>query len=72
MDDKIYILKNRTRIKGPYTLEVLPQKIQSPNDLVWYKGLTDWTKVSLIDSFKDLVKTNQSTKIKPPFWKQLI
>ncbi len=71
MDDKIYILKNRTRIKGPYTVETLPQKLQSGNDLIWYKGLADWTKVSLVDSFKELAKSNQSTKTKVSFWKRI-
>ena len=72
MDEKIYILKNRTRIKGPYTFEALQEKLHSGNELIWYKGLADWTKVSLIDSFKDLAKSNTSTKLKVPFWKQLI
>ena len=53
MEKKIYILKNRKRIAGPYNVETLPQKLNSGNELIWYKGLTDWTKVSLIDSFKD-------------------
>jgi len=72
MEKKIYILKNRTRIEGPYTTEMLPQKLHSGNDLIWYKGLADWTRASLIDSFKEIVKSNPSSKRKVPFWKQLI
>ena len=72
MEKKIYILKNRKRIAGPYNVETLLQKLNSGNELIWYQGLTDWTKVSLIDSLKDLAKSCPSTKIKTPFWKQLI
>ena len=71
MDEKIYILKNRTKIKGPYTLETLPKKLESGNDLIWYKGLADWTRASLIDSFKEFAKSNSTSKAKIPFWKRV-
>ncbi len=71
MDQKIYILKNRTRIKGPFSLEALPKKLHSGSDLIWYKGLADWTQASLIENFKEFAKSNSTTKAKIPFWKRV-
>ncbi len=54
MDQKIYILRNRKLIRGPYSLGVLKSKLLSKDDLIWYQGLPDWTRAHLIDQVKEL------------------
>ncbi len=54
MDQKIYILRNRKLIRGPYSLQTLKSKLLSKDDLIWYQGLPDWTRAHLIDQVKEL------------------
>lgn len=54
MDQKIYILRGRKLIRGPYTLEMLKQKALSYSDLIWYQGLPDWTRVEQVEEVKQL------------------
>ena len=68
MDKKIYILKNRVHIRGPYTLEMLKTKSLANGDLVWYDGLADWTQVHLLDHLKDLVTIEKPARAS--FWKR--
>ncbi|MDP1843717.1 MAG: GYF domain-containing protein [Sediminibacterium sp.] len=68
-DKKIYILKNRLHIRGPYTLEMLKNKTLTQSDLVWYDGLPDWTKAHLLDPLKDFVKLDKMPE-RSSFWKR--
>ncbi|MBX9732474.1 MAG: DUF4339 domain-containing protein [Chitinophagaceae bacterium] len=54
MDLKIYILRGRKLIRGPYTLDTIKHKTLSYNDLVWYQGLPDWTRVEQVEEVKHL------------------
>ncbi len=69
MEKKIYILKNRMHIRGPYTLDMLKNKTLTQTDLVWYDGLPDWTKVDLLDQLKEFVKLEKMPE-KSSFWKR--
>jgi hypothetical protein len=57
MDLKIYILRGRKLIRGPYTLDMLKHKTLSYNDLVWHQGLPDWTRVEQVEQVKHLATT---------------
>jgi len=59
--DKIYILKKRKIIHGPYTLEALKNKGLRYNDLAWYNGLEDWTPVDKVEIFNDVKKRRSSS-----------
>lgn len=61
MDQKIYILRNRKMIRGPYNLQTLKAKLLSKNDLIWYQGLPDWTHAHLIDQVKELFSDSPTT-----------
>ena len=54
MDLKIYILRGRKLIRGPYTLDTIKHKTLTYNDLVWYQGLPDWTRVEQVEEVKHL------------------
>jgi hypothetical protein len=54
MNKKIYILKNRKQLAGPYTLEMLKQKPLTGSELIWFQGLPDWTEAKLVDGIKEL------------------
>lgn len=52
----IYILKKSKLLKGPYTLDILKDKGIRSTDMVWFKGLEDWTEaknVQILDSIID-------------------
>ncbi|TAG11369.1 MAG: DUF4339 domain-containing protein [Sphingobacteriia bacterium] len=61
MDQKIYILRNRKLIRGPYNLQALKSKLLSKDDLIWYQGLPDWTRAHLIDQVKELFAERPQT-----------
>ena len=44
--DKIYLLKNKKVLIGPFTVEKLIERTVRPTDMVWYEGLTDWMQAS--------------------------
>ncbi len=67
---KIYILKNRLRLTGPYTLDMLKEKSFSGNELVWYEGLSDWTEMELIDPLKEFINKERIAIKKDSFWKR--
>jgi hypothetical protein len=66
MNKKIYILKNRKQLAGPYTLEMLKQKPLTGSELIWFQGLPDWTEAKLVDGIKELTNFSNtlSTKTK--------
>ncbi len=51
---KIYILKKYKIIRGPYTIDHLKKVGIKEYDMIWYEGLSDWTPVTKIDSFKSV------------------
>ncbi|MBL7761728.1 MAG: DUF4339 domain-containing protein [Sediminibacterium sp.] len=69
MEKKIYVLKNRMHMRGPYTLDMLRNKPLHQDDLVWYDGLPDWTKAHFLDQIKDFVKSEKSPA-RSGFWKR--
>jgi len=63
MDLKIYILRGRKLIRGPYTLDTIKHKTLTYNDLVWYQGLPDWTRVEQVEEVKHLaIEENARTE----------
>ncbi len=71
MDNKkIYILKNRLRLTGPYTLDKLKEKSFSGNELVWYEGLADWTEMELLDPLKEFIDKERRAIKQDSFWKR--
>ena len=69
MDPKIYILRNRKLIRGPYTLEKIKSKLLSKDDLIWYQGLPDWTKAHLVDQVRELINEHTFEPAQSPFQK---
>ncbi len=53
--DKIYILKKKKYMYGPYTTESLKQNVIKQGDMIWYEGLKDWQPVEEIDFFQNLL-----------------
>jgi hypothetical protein len=70
MDKKIYILKNRLRLTGPYTLEKLKEKSFNGNVLVWYDGLSDWTEMELLEPLKEFINKERRAIKRDSFWKR--
>ena len=64
MSKKIYILKNRKRLAGPYTLEMLQSKLLYGSELIWYEGLPDWTQAKLVDGIKDVTNFSENLRTK--------
>ena len=54
--DKIYILKKNKLIRGPYTYDALKIRGIKQEDKIWYEGLKDWTPVTGLDEFKEIVQ----------------
>ena len=55
--EKIYILKKKKLMYGPYTLEVIKEKGLKQSDLIWYQGLSDWTPVENVKLLCDFIIT---------------
>lgn len=60
----IYILKKGKLLYGPYSLEVVQQKGLKQTDLVWYKGLNDWTAVENIAQLSLYIRQETAKKEK--------
>ena len=57
-----YILRNQHRI-GPLIIEELSQMKVSKDTLVWYEGLSEWTKAGELLELLDIIIDNKkSTK----------
>jgi hypothetical protein len=54
--NKIYVLKRKVIIRGPYTSETLFKRGVKETDMIWYEGLADWTLPKDIDSLKHSIK----------------
>lgn len=54
-DVSIYLLKKNKLLKGPYTLDVLKDKGLKANDMVWFKGLDDWTEAKNVEILDEIV-----------------
>ena len=48
---------------GPYTLQVIKEKGLKPNDLIWYKGLVDWTPPENIKILCDFIISEKHLNI---------
>ncbi len=70
MDLKIYILRGRKLIRGPYTLDTITHKTLSYNDLVWYQGLPDWTRVEQVEEVRHLA-VEESTPTESNIFKKV-
>ena len=65
MSKKIYILKNRRQLAGPYSLEMLKEKQLTGSELIWFEGLPDWTEAKLVDGIKDLANFSDTIRKNP-------
>lgn len=54
--NKIYVLKKKVIIRGPYTTETLSKRGLRETDLIWYEGLKDWTLPKEIDHLKNSIR----------------
>ena len=61
--DQIYILKKQKLMYGPYTLKVIKQKGLKQTDLIWYKGLADWTPAENLKILCDCIITEKRSTI---------
>ena len=61
--DQIYILKKKKLMYGPYTLQVIKEKGLKQTDLIWYKGLVDWTPVENVKNLSDFIITEKHISI---------
>lgn len=55
--DKIYILRNKRIMQGPYSLEQLEEKGLLHDDMVWYDGLQDWVTVDAVPELLPFLKS---------------
>lgn len=69
--DKIYVLRHRNILRGPYSLQMLRQKGLKGHDLIWYKGLQDWISPMEIDTLAQIVKETKESKSNTSFFKRL-
>ncbi|MBB1138978.1 RDD family protein [Myroides sp. WP-1] len=53
MERKFFIVRNDQKY-GPYTKEELVGFVITPDTLVWYEGLPDWTEAKNIEELSDL------------------
>lgn len=54
--DKIYVLKKKMLIRGPYSLQALQRRGLRQNDMVWYEGLADWTPAPQVAALQGIVE----------------
>jgi hypothetical protein len=54
--NKIYVLKKKAIIRGPYTTEVLAKRGLKETDMVWFEGLPDWTYPREVEVLKNTIK----------------
>ncbi|MFL9485632.1 GYF domain-containing protein [Chitinophagaceae bacterium LWZ2-11] len=69
--DKIYILKRKMLIRGPYTLHALQKRGLQNNDMIWYEGLKDWMPATQVDLFAGIVKYHEIHKQKNSFFERV-
>jgi hypothetical protein len=60
MTDKIYVLKKKKLMYGPYTFEIIKEKGLRQTDMIWFSGLQDWTPVEKIDALSVFVKSSKT------------
>lgn len=53
----IYLLKKNKLLKGPYTLDVLKDKGLKASDMVWFKGLDDWTEAKNVEILDEIIES---------------
>jgi len=62
--EKIYILKKKKLMYGPYSLDYIKEKGIKTNDLVWYDGLKDWVIAQDVDFLKPFLTNDVQNHIK--------
>lgn len=63
--EKIYLLKKKKLMYGPFSLNYFKEKGLRQDDFVWFEGLKDWTLATEIDFLKPFIilkETNISKK----------
>lgn len=63
---KQYYYSNGSKQFGPYSLEELKDHQITMNTLIWYEGLSDWTKANQIDELAKAIKAIPPPLTKPP------
>lgn len=66
---KQYYYSNGSKQFGPYSLEELKDHQITMNTLMWYDGLSDWTKACQIDEIALVIKVSPPPLAKPPSFK---
>ena len=61
-DNKIYILKKKKFISGPYSIHALKIRGLRASEKVWYEGLGDWIAVDQKVEFKQLIRNPKTDK----------
>ena len=61
---KIYILKKKKLMHGPFSLEHLKEKGVKSDDLVWYEGLADWVSATDVDFLKPFLVSELAVDIR--------
>ncbi|HPH23782.1 MAG TPA: GYF domain-containing protein [Chitinophagaceae bacterium] len=62
--EKIYILKKKKLMYGPYSLNYVKEKGIKKDDMVWYEGLNDWTQAENIEFLIPFISTDANSALK--------
>lgn len=57
--EKIYLLKKKKLMYGPFSLSYFKEKGLRQDDFVWFDGLKDWTPVTDIDFLKPFINKKE-------------
>lgn len=63
MLQKIYILRGRRSIKGPFNLADFKKLNLQPGDRVWCKGLKDWERPEALAQLEQDWQAEQNTSV---------
>ncbi|HMZ47129.1 MAG TPA: DUF4339 domain-containing protein [Chitinophagaceae bacterium] len=73
-NEKIYILKKKKYIYGPYNFETLKQNNLKAGDMIWYEGLKDWVPVEEIEGLASFIISDNTNNngSKKSFFKKIL
>jgi hypothetical protein len=62
--DKIYVLKKKKLMYGPYTIKAVKEKGLRPSDMVWFQGLEDWTPVLNVEYLAKFIISDKTHHVR--------
>lgn len=62
--EKIYLLKKKKLMYGPYNLNYFKEKGLKQDDFVWFDGLKDWTLAAEVDFLKPYISYTEPSSSK--------